>query len=107
MKEGVELRYALSRNTEGQANLYFIDDQVREENRWAFFFRHDQKELPLGFYAKSSINLVITASVEACSREAPICIYKVVTATSRKPYPLIEMGSMLTKYVSTMIPITS
>lgn len=58
LKEGGEFRYALSRNTEGQANFYHIDDQVKEENRWAFFFRHDQRELPLGFYVKGDVNLV-------------------------------------------------
>ena len=58
VKEGGEFRYALSKNTEGQANFYFIDDREREENRWAFLFRHNQRQLPLGFYAKADINLV-------------------------------------------------
>jgi LPS-assembly protein len=58
VKEGGEFRYALSRDTEGQANFYFIDDQVEDENRWAFLFRHDQRTLPLGFYARGNVNLV-------------------------------------------------
>ncbi len=58
LKEGGEFRYAPSRNTQGQANFYYIDDQEREEDRWAFFFRHDQQELPLGLYARGDINLV-------------------------------------------------
>ena len=36
-KEGLEYRYALTRETKGQANVYFIDDQVYDDNRYAFF----------------------------------------------------------------------
>lgn len=57
-KPGVEFRYALTRNMEGQANFHFIDDQVAGKNRWAFLFRHEQRELPLGFYARANVNLV-------------------------------------------------
>lgn len=58
LQEGGEFRYALSRGVKGRANGYFINDQVKDENRWAFFLRHDQPELPLDFYAKANINLV-------------------------------------------------
>jgi LPS-assembly protein len=58
LKEGGEFRYAPSRNTTGQVNGYFLDDQVRDEDRWAFFLRHDQRALPLGFYARGDVNLV-------------------------------------------------
>ncbi len=58
LKGGVEFRYALARKTEGQANFYYIDDQEREEERWAFFLRHDQPQLPGGFYVKGDVNLV-------------------------------------------------
>ncbi len=58
LKEGGEFRYAPSKNTEGQANFYFIDDRVKDENRWAAFLRHEQRQLPLGFYAKGNINIV-------------------------------------------------
>ncbi len=57
-KPGGEFRYALSRNMRGQANFYYIDDQETEEDRWALLFRHDQKELPLGLYARGDVNLV-------------------------------------------------
>lgn len=58
LQGGGEFRYALSTNTQGQTNFYYLDDRVSDEDRWAFFFRHDQRELPLDFYARSNINLV-------------------------------------------------
>jgi LPS-assembly protein len=58
LKEGGEFRYALTKNMEGQANFYYIDDQEKDTERWAFLFQHDQRELPLGFYAKGDINIV-------------------------------------------------
>ncbi|MBW2058113.1 MAG: LPS-assembly protein LptD [Deltaproteobacteria bacterium] len=57
-QQGAEFRYALAKKAKGQANFYFLDDKVKEENRWAFFLRHDQPHLPLDFYAKANINLV-------------------------------------------------
>jgi LPS-assembly protein len=58
LKEGGEFRYALSSNTRGQAKFYYLDDRETNEDRGAFLFRHDQRELPLGFYAKGNVNLV-------------------------------------------------
>ena len=37
--------------TRGQANFHFIDDQVLDKNRYAFFIQHQQK-LPYDFYLK-------------------------------------------------------
>jgi len=56
-KEGLEYRYAFTKETEGQANFYFIDDQVYGKDRYAFFLQHHQK-LPHGFYLKGDLNYV-------------------------------------------------
>jgi len=56
-KEGLEYRYAFTPDTNGQASFYFIDDQVFDDNRYAFFVQHQQK-LPYGFYLKGNINHV-------------------------------------------------
>jgi LPS-assembly protein len=56
-KEGLEYRYAFTRETQGQAKLYFIDDQVLHKNRYAFFIEHQQK-FPNDFYLKGDINHV-------------------------------------------------
>ncbi len=56
-KEGLEYRYALARETSGQASFYFIDDQDFNRNRYAFFVQHQQK-LPYDFYLKGDISYV-------------------------------------------------
>jgi LPS-assembly protein len=56
-KEGLEYRYNLAKETVGRANFYFIDDQVLNKNRYAFFVQHQQK-LPDDFYLKGFINHV-------------------------------------------------
>jgi LPS-assembly protein len=56
-KEGLEYRYAFTQETQGQAKFFFIDDQVFDGDRYAFFLRHEQK-LPLDFYLKGNINHV-------------------------------------------------
>ena len=56
-KEGLEYRYAFTRETKGQAKFYFIDDQVLHKNRYAFFIEHQQK-FPYDFYLKGDINHV-------------------------------------------------
>jgi LPS-assembly protein len=70
-KEGLEFRYALTRETKGEAHFYFIDDwtvhenqdlpvingQTIHRNRYAFFIEHQQK-LPYDFYLKADINHV-------------------------------------------------
>jgi LPS-assembly protein len=57
VKEGLEYRYAFTQDTGGRANFYFIDDPVFDKNRYAFFFRHQQK-FPSDFYLKGNINYV-------------------------------------------------
>ena len=54
-KEGLEYRYALTPETRGQANVYFIDDHVFNKNRYAFFAQHQQR-FPYDFYLKGNIN---------------------------------------------------
>jgi LPS-assembly protein len=54
-KEGLEYRYALTQDTKGKANFYFIDDQVYDGNRYAFFLKHQQR-LPYDSYFKWDIN---------------------------------------------------
>jgi LPS-assembly protein len=56
-KEGLEYRYAFTKDTKGQANFYFIDDQDVDKNRYAFFVRHEEK-FPHDFYLKADINHV-------------------------------------------------
>lgn len=54
-KEGLEFRYAFTSETKGEATVYFIDDQVFDKNRYAFFIKHEQK-LPYDFYLKANIH---------------------------------------------------
>lgn len=56
-KEGAEYRYALTTETKGQANFYFIDDKIFDGSRYAFFLKHQQK-FPYDFYLKGDINHV-------------------------------------------------
>ena len=56
-KEGLEYRYAFSRETKGQANFNFIADQDLHKNRYSFFIEHEQK-LPYDFYLKGDISRV-------------------------------------------------
>jgi LPS-assembly protein len=56
-KEGLEYRYAFSRETSGQANFNFIADQDLHKNRYSFFIEHEQN-LPYDFYLKGDINRV-------------------------------------------------
>jgi LPS-assembly protein len=56
-KEGLEYRYAFTRDTKGEAKFHFIDDQVFNKNRYAFFIEHQQK-FPYDFYLKGDINHV-------------------------------------------------
>jgi LPS-assembly protein len=56
-KGGLEYRYAFTPDTLGQANVYFIDDQDFNKNRYAFFIQHQQK-FPYDFYLKTNINRV-------------------------------------------------
>jgi LPS-assembly protein len=56
-KEGLEYRYAITQDLNGQANFYFIDDQVFGKNRYSFFVQHQQYS-PSGLYLKGDINQV-------------------------------------------------
>ena len=56
-KEGLEYRYAFTRDTSGKANVYFINDHFYDKNRYAFFLQHQQR-LPEDFYLKWDINHV-------------------------------------------------
>jgi LPS-assembly protein len=56
-KEGLEYRYAFTKETKGQANFYFIDDQLIDKKRYAFFVQHEQK-FPHDLYLKGNINHV-------------------------------------------------
>lgn len=56
-KEGLEYRYAFTPDTLGEATFHFIDDQVFNKNRYAFFVQHQQK-FPHDFYLKANINRV-------------------------------------------------
>jgi len=57
VKEGLEYRYAITRDMNGRANFYFSDDPLLDKNRYAFFFRHQQK-FPYDLYLKGNINYV-------------------------------------------------
>ncbi len=54
-KEGLEYRYAFTRDTKGEARFHFIDDNVKDKNRYAFFIQHEQKFLE-DLYIKANIN---------------------------------------------------
>jgi LPS-assembly protein len=56
-QEGLEYRYAFTQDTQGEAQVYFIDDHVFDRNRYAFFIEHQQK-FPYDFYLKGNINRV-------------------------------------------------
>jgi LPS-assembly protein len=56
-KEGLEYRYAFTRETKGEAKAYFTDDHVFDGNRYAFFLQHEQR-LPYDSYLKWDINHV-------------------------------------------------
>ncbi len=57
VKGGLEYRYAFTRDTNGEVNLYYIDDRYIKKERYAIFARHQQK-LPYDFYLKWNINHV-------------------------------------------------
>jgi len=56
-QEGLEYRYAFTRETKGEAQFYFINDRVVDKNRYAFFIDH-QQTFPYDFYLKGRINRV-------------------------------------------------
>ena len=56
-KEGLEYRYAFTRDTEGKANFYFTDDHVFDGKRYALFMQHQQK-FSYDIYLKENVNIV-------------------------------------------------
>jgi LPS-assembly protein len=54
-KEGLEYRYALTRDTKGEAKVYYIDDHYYGDDRYAFYVEHEQK-LPYETYLKADLN---------------------------------------------------
>ncbi|RTZ92787.1 MAG: hypothetical protein DSY91_03085 [Deltaproteobacteria bacterium] len=56
-KHALEFRYARTTNSQGQLNLYYIDDNKYHGNRWAAIYRHDEY-FKNGFYAKADINKI-------------------------------------------------
>ena len=56
-KEGLEYRYAFTREAKGEAKAFFTDDQVFKDHRYAFFLQHQQR-LPYDSYLKWDINHV-------------------------------------------------
>ncbi len=56
-KEGLEYRYAFTQETKGEAKGYFTEDQVFDDQRYAFFLKHQQR-FPYEAYLKWDINRV-------------------------------------------------
>ncbi len=55
--EGIEFRYALRRDTDGEFTFYFSDDQVEDDERWGLFFKARQG-LFRDFYAKADVAFI-------------------------------------------------
>ena len=56
-QEGLEYRYALTKDSRGKANAYYSDDQIYGEDRYSVFYKHQQR-LPYDFYLKGDLNYV-------------------------------------------------
>jgi LPS-assembly protein len=63
--EGVEFRYALRRDSDGEFTFYFSDDQVEDDERWGVFFRARQ-ELFRDFYAKANVAVISDDDADRC-----------------------------------------
>ena len=57
LEEGVEYRYALSKDTTGQINSTYLDDRDTGMERWTLKYRHEQFFTPT-FYNKTNINYI-------------------------------------------------
>ncbi len=55
--EGIEFRYALRKDTDGEFSFYYNDDQVEDDERWGLFFRARQG-LFRDFYAKANVAVI-------------------------------------------------
>jgi LPS-assembly protein len=56
-KEGIEYRYAWSRQAQGQVKGFYIWDERLDKSRWSIFADHDQT-FPGRYYIKANINWV-------------------------------------------------
>lgn len=57
VEEGLEYRYVLSKDTNGQINSTFLDDNETGDKRWTLKFRHEEF-FTKTFYNKTNINYV-------------------------------------------------
>lgn len=57
VEEGVEYRYILSKDTTGQINGTYLNDQDTGDQRWTLKYRHEQFFSPT-FYNKTNINYI-------------------------------------------------
>lgn len=57
VKEGLEYRYALSRQTAGIFDMDYIEDQAYDDDRWAVSFTHTQN-VARRLYLRNSTNMV-------------------------------------------------
>ncbi len=55
--EGVEFRYALQRETDGELKFYFCDDQVERDERWGLFIKH-RGGIWRDYYAKADVAVI-------------------------------------------------
>ncbi|UCD70777.1 MAG: LPS-assembly protein LptD [Syntrophobacterales bacterium] len=55
--EGIEFRYALRRDTDGELAFYFCDDQVENDERWGVFLKH-RGGIYRDFYAKANVAVI-------------------------------------------------
>ena len=55
--EGIEFRYALRKDTDGEISFYYCDDQVERDNRWSGFLRHKQGVFQ-DYYLRANVALI-------------------------------------------------
>jgi len=55
--EGIEFRYALRKDTDGEFSFYYCDDQVERDNRWGVFFKH-RHGIFQDYYAKADVAFI-------------------------------------------------
>jgi len=56
-KGGLEYRYALSSRAQGDFRLFYLYDEVEDQNRWAFF-SNQRYSFPKGYGLMADVNLV-------------------------------------------------
>jgi LPS-assembly protein len=55
--EGIEFRYALRKDTDGELSFYYSDDQVERDNRWGGFLRHRQGKFQ-DYYLRANLAFI-------------------------------------------------